>query len=147
MAVPDAAAGPASTGHTGRDLKMPSRPLSVTASLLLILISALIWLTLGILIAVGAHPAIPKEPSVQAALASGSMAAAGVLIGLLILLAKRIRLAYFLVLAAMTASSLAVFFDDVGWTDLVFLFINLVPLFLLVKDRAWYLSAGGSPRL
>ena len=126
---------------------MPSRPVSVTASLLLILISALVWLTLGIIIAVGAHPSIPREPSVQAVLASGSLAAAGVLIGLLILLARRIRFAYFLGLAAMTVSSLAVFFDDVGWTDLIFLFINLVPLFLLLRDHAWYLSGRQSMRL
>jgi hypothetical protein len=119
---------------------MPPRPLSVTVSLVLILLTALIWLTLGIMIALGAHPAIPNQPAVRAVLASGSLAAAGVLIGLLILLAKRVRVAYFWGLAAMTASSLAVFFDDVGWTDLVFVILNLVPLFLLLKGRAWYLQ-------
>ena len=128
---------------------MPPRPLSITVTLVLILISALIWLTLGIMIALGAHPAIPNQPAVRAVLASGSMAAGGVLIGLLILLAKRVRVAYIWGLVAMTASSLAVFFDDVGWTDLVFVILNLVPLCLLVKDRAWFLQTAASrgPRL
>jgi len=128
---------------------MHPRPLSVSVTLDLILISALVWLTLGLMIALGAHPAIPNQPAVRAALASGSMAAGGVLIGLLILLAKRVRVAYFWALAALSASSLAVIFDDVGWTDLVFVILNLVPLFLLVKDRAWFLRTAASrgPRL
>jgi hypothetical protein len=69
----------------------------------------------------------------------GSAAAAGTLLGLAILLAKRIRYAYYLGLAALSINALAIIFDDIGWVDLIVLTINLVPLFLLVKDRAWYL--------
>ncbi len=118
---------------------MTQRPPSVTATLVLVVLSALVWLTLGILIAVGAHPAVPDTAAVRCSLISGSLAAAGTLIALAILLSKRIRHAYYPGLAVLSINALAIIFDDVGWADLIVLMINLVPLFLLVKDRAWYL--------
>ena len=121
---------------------MSKRPPTVTACLLLMLLGALVWLVLGIIIAAGLHPAIPDSPSVKAGMASGSIVAAGTLAGLAILLGRRLGHAYYLSLAALSVSSLAVLFDDVGWVDLIALLINLVPLFLLIRDRAWYLHQG-----
>ena len=121
---------------------MIGRPASVTACLILMLLSAFAWLALGIIVATGLHPAIPASPSVRAGMASGSMAAAGTLAGLAILLARRMGHAYYLSLAALSISALAILFDDVGWIDLFALLLNLVPLFLLIKDRAWYLQPG-----
>ncbi len=54
---------------------MTQRPPSVTAALVLVVLSALVWLTLGILIAVGAHPAVPDTTSVRSGLISGSLVA------------------------------------------------------------------------
>ena len=119
---------------------MSKRPPTVTACLILMLLSALIWLALGVIIAAGVHPALPEAPAVKAGMASGSIAAAGTLVGLVILLARRFGHAYYLSLAALSISSLAILFDDVGWIDLLALIINLVPLILLIKDRAWYLQ-------
>jgi len=106
------------------------------------LLSALTWLSLGILIVAGVHPAVPDSPAVKAGMASGSIAAAGTLAGLVILLARRFGHAYYLSLAALSISALAILFDDVGWVDVIALVINLVPLILLIKDRAWYLQRG-----
>jgi hypothetical protein len=121
--------------------RVPRRPPTVTACLILMFLSALTWLALGIIIAAGLHPAIPESPA-KAGMASGSVAAAGTLAGLAILLARRFGHAYYLSLAALAVSSLAIVFDDVGWVDLIALVLNLVPLFLLIKDRAWYLKSG-----
>jgi hypothetical protein len=121
---------------------MSKRPPTVTACLSLMLLSALTWLALGIMIAAGLHPAIPDSPAVKAGMASGSIAAAGTIAGLVVLLARRFGHAYYLSLAALSISSLAILFDDVGWADLLALIINLVPLFLLIRDRAWYLHRG-----
>jgi hypothetical protein len=118
------------------------RPVTVTTCLILMFLSALTWLSLGIIIAVGLHPAIPQTPAVKAGMTSGSIAAAGTLAGLAILLARRLRHAYYLSLAALSVSALAILFDDVGWVDLIALLLNLVPLFLLIKDRGWYLHSG-----
>jgi hypothetical protein len=116
------------------------RPPTVTACLILMLLGAFTWLALGLIIAAGMHPAIPDSSAVKAGMASGSIAAAGTLAGLAILLARRFTHAYYLSLAALSVSSLVILFDDVGWVDLIALCINIVPLFLLIKDRAWYLQ-------
>jgi hypothetical protein len=120
---------------------MAHRPLSVSATLTSVSATALVWLALGVIIAVGAHPAIPDVPQVRTSMALGSLAAGAVLVFLVVLLWRRVRLAYSLTLAALIASSLAVFFDDVGWADLIVLALSLIPLLLLIKDRAWYLGA------
>jgi hypothetical protein len=119
---------------------VPKRPHTVTACLILMLLGALTWLALGIIIATGIHPAIPDSPAVKAGMASGSIAAAGTLAGLVILLARQFRHAYYLSLAALSLSALVILFDDIGWVDMTALILNLVPLFLLIRDRAWYLQ-------
>jgi hypothetical protein len=73
---------------------VPKRPMAVTLCLGLIVLSAFIWMTLGILITFGLHPAIPDGPAVRAGMVSGSIAAAGTLAALVILLAKRMGHAY-----------------------------------------------------
>jgi len=118
---------------------MVRRPPLVAATLILITISAFVWLTLGVIIAAGAHPAIPDVPLVRTLMAVGSLAAAAVLAVIVILLARRIRIGYWMGVAALTTSSVVIFFDDVGWTDLIFLALCLIPLFLLLRDRTWYL--------
>jgi len=119
---------------------MANRPLSVKATFLLIQINALIWLVFGIIVAANAHPAISVPPVIRAIMAGLSLAGAGILVILFITLGKRKRSAYFVGLGAFAVTTLLTFFDDVGWLDLVFLLINLIPLVLLIKDRKWYLE-------
>ena len=127
------------------EVDVSKRPATVTACLILMFLSAFTWLALGMIIAADLHPAIPDSPAVKAGMASGSIAAAGTLAGLAILLARRMAHAYYLSLAALSVSTLAILFDDVGWVDLIVMGLNLVPLFLLMKDRAWYLHRGAHP--
>ncbi|MFZ2096958.1 MAG: hypothetical protein WAV05_09990 [Anaerolineales bacterium] len=117
------------------------RPISVTVTFLLILVNALIWLVLGILIVTNAHPAIPDQPLVKGIMAVLSLMAAGILLALLLSIRHRNRIAYFLTLAAFIITALLVFFDDVGVSDLIVLLLNLIPVVLLIKDRAWYLQS------
>jgi lysylphosphatidylglycerol synthetase-like protein (DUF2156 family) len=109
--------------------------------LLFILLNALIWLAFGLIIALHAHPALPDNPLIQGGMAFLSFCAAGLLLGLFIFLRKRRRLAWFGSLAFLVLVSILTIFDDFGWTDLVVLVVNLVPILLLLKDRAWYLQA------
>jgi chromate transport protein ChrA len=120
---------------------MTKRPLTVTINLVIILISAFIWLALGIIIAANALPGLPDLPQMKGILAVLSIAVAGILLGLTFFLFKRNRTAYFLTLAFFGVTSILTIFDDVGLADIVFLLINLVPIMLLIKDRAWYLQS------
>jgi len=51
---------------------------------------------------------------------------------------KRNRIAFFLTAGLLLISSLLTIFDDFGLIDLAFLIINMIPLFLLIKDRFWF---------
>jgi lysylphosphatidylglycerol synthetase-like protein (DUF2156 family) len=119
---------------------MTNRPLSVSVASFFILLNALIWLTLGVIIAAKAHPAIPVAPLIKGIMAFPSLATAGLLLGLFIFLGKRSRLAYFLALGLLMATSLLTIFDEFGLVDLVILTINIIPIILLIKDRAWFLQ-------
>jgi lysylphosphatidylglycerol synthetase-like protein (DUF2156 family) len=119
---------------------MTRRPLSVSLNLIFILLNALIWLAFGLIIALHAHPAIPDNSFVQAGMALLSFGAAGILLGLFFFLRKPFRLAWFAALVFLAVTSILTIFDDFGWTDLIVVVINLIPIILLVKDRAWYLQ-------
>jgi hypothetical protein len=118
----------------------PSRPLTVTITQVLIMLNILFWLAFGILVATNRHPGIPDLPGYKNLLAVLAFAAAGVLMVSSIFLPRHSRKAYTLVVAFFVAASIAIFFDQVGWTDLAVLLLNLTALILLLKDRSWYLE-------
>lgn len=120
---------------------MTNRPFSVTVTMIFILLNSLIWLALGVIITANLHPSLPDQPLIKGIMASLSFTTAVILVGLYIFLNKRNRIAYFLALVFLGATSVVSIFDEFGWTDLVVLAINLVPIILLIKDRAWYLKA------
>lgn len=119
---------------------MIKRPTSVTINYAFILLNVFIWFVLGIIIATGAHSAMPDLPAMKSIMAGLSIGIAGVLLVLFILLYKRKRTAFFLTLAFFAVAAVLTVFDQVGISDIVVLVINIIPIILLVKDRAWYLE-------
>jgi hypothetical protein len=119
---------------------MSPRPLTVKINLVIILVNALIWLVLGIIIAIDAHPGLPDMPQMKGILAILSIAIAGILLLLTFFLFKQIRIAFYLTLIFFGISAFLTIFDDVGLADVVFLVICLIPVVLLIKDRVWYLQ-------
>lgn len=119
---------------------MTERPLSVTATMAFILVNALVWLVFGVIMAANAHPALQVSPLIKEIMAIISFATAGLLIGSFIFVSRHNRMAYYIVLALLAATFLANFFDNIGLVDLVVIIINIIPIILLIKDRAWYLQ-------
>jgi lysylphosphatidylglycerol synthetase-like protein (DUF2156 family) len=124
----------------GKDLHMANRPLTVSIALIFTLINSLVWLTFGVTIAANVHPALPIPPLLKGVMAFLSLAAGGILLVVFIFLGKRSRVAYYIALGLFNASTLLTIFDQFGLADLVILCINIVPIILLIKDRAWYLQ-------
>lgn len=120
---------------------MQRRPLAITVTFALILLGAIIWLAFGVLLALNAHLAFPDDPLLRGAMAGLSIAAGCTLVALLIFLARHRRMAFFGMLTALIAASLAIFFDDVGLIDALVLAIFMLPVVLLIRYRAWYLHA------
>jgi hypothetical protein len=121
---------------------MTTRPRTVILNYIFISLNALVWLVLGVVITASLHPALPDIPLLKRIMASMSFAGAGLLLVAFILLLKRKRTGFYLVLGFLLVTALLTFFDQVGWVDLVTLIINIVPIVLLVRDRDWYLSKG-----
>jgi hypothetical protein len=119
---------------------MANRPLSVSVTLIFILLNALVWLAFGAIIAANTHPALPIQPLLKGIMAFLSFSIAGILVGVFIFLLKRNRIAYFIALGLFIATSFLTIFDQFGLSDLLILVINMVPIVLLIKDRAWYLQ-------
>jgi hypothetical protein len=117
---------------------MRIRPFSVTVTSIVIVLNALIWLVLGIIIAVNAHPALPVPRELKAILAVLSILMAGILTGLFVFLLKGNRVAYYLIIAFFFVVSILTIFDDVGVSDIIVLVLNIIPIILLIKDRNWY---------
>ena len=120
---------------------MNKRPLSVVTTLVFVLINALFWLAIGVIVVANLHPGFPDLPLIKEITAFLAFATAGFLLILFVLLCKRNRIAYFLGIGLFIAMSLLILLDDFGWTDLVVLIINVVPLILLITDRSWHLQA------
>ena len=114
--------------------------LSISISIVFIYINSLIWLAFGLILVFDVHPSLPKYPLLIGGMAILSIIIAGILMVLGFFVARRSRIAFFLTTGLLLFTSLLGIFDDFGLSDLAFLFINIIPLILLIKDRAWYLQ-------
>lgn len=113
---------------------------SITFSLAFILICAGIWFVFAIIVASGLHPALPDSVVYQWIMAGLAFLTAFFLLTMYFLLRKKIRVAFFLTIAFLVFLAILTLADDVGWIDLVVLLITLTPVFLLLKDRKWFLT-------
>jgi lysylphosphatidylglycerol synthetase-like protein (DUF2156 family) len=127
-------------GMQRKRFQMTNRPKSVIASTIFTLLNALLWLVLGIIIAVGAHPALRVASEIKWILAGLSIIMGVIILVLFFFLNRRNRSAYFFTLALFIFTAILTIFDDVGLSDLVVLALNIIPVVLLIKDRAWYLK-------
>jgi hypothetical protein len=123
------------------DQAQPRRPATLTISLLFILLDGLVWLVFGIIILIGAHPALPDLPYLRLFYVTASFAIASLLFVLLFFLLRRNRVAFILVLTMQGATILLTIADQVGWSDLIVILLNIVPFVLLIKHRMWFMPA------
>jgi hypothetical protein len=117
-----------------------NRPITVTINLVVILLNELIWLILAITLTANTLPGLANLPTVRWIFALLSIAIAILLLVLTLFLFIHSRNAYFLSLAFFVITSILVIFDDIGLADIIVLIISLIPVVLLIKDRAWYLK-------
>ena len=122
---------------------MAQRPASVTITLLCLWLQAGFWLVVALLVALGSFRAFASMGPLRWILAVLALGTAGFLAGLAILLQRRVRLAWLAGAAGLAALAVLSVTDQIGGMDIFTLLVSLVPLALMVKDRAWY----GAPRL
>jgi hypothetical protein len=120
---------------------MTKPPASVRATFVFMILNVLIWLTFGVITGLGAHPSIPEGAVFRWGMAVLALLTAGALLGLAIFLRRRNRIAHLLTLGLLGAISVLTITDEFGLVDLAVLVVNVVPIVLLIKDRAWYSQA------
>lgn len=101
----------------------------VAAARVLIALNALIWFGFALIVAIGAHPAMPASALVRGVMIVGGLLAGAGLTALALLLGRRRKWIY---LAALSIS------DQVGLVDLVVLAATLAPIVCLLRGRSWY---------
>jgi uncharacterized membrane protein YdcZ (DUF606 family) len=106
---------------------------------LLILLNAIVWLSFGIIIAIGVHPSYIQPTVIRWVMAISALLAAVFLFSLIVLLRKRNHIAYWVTVIVLTAIALATILDQFGLVDLAFVIITILPLVLLLRDRNWHL--------
>ncbi|MFC2064805.1 hypothetical protein ACFLXB_06890 [Chloroflexota bacterium] len=116
------------------------KPVSVVITLFFLLLNILIWVSFAVIVAADLHPALPDLPQINLITAALAFMAGFFLLGMMILLGKRNRWAYFLSLAALLFIILLTINDDFGLVDLVVLIVEIIPFVLLIKDGKWYLG-------
>jgi hypothetical protein len=119
---------------------MRTFPNTVIITLVLLGIVAVIWIIFGITVVANLHPAFPAEPFFRWGIGIIATFAGLLMGGLVYLLRKRKRFAWWLVLTGLFLFALATILDDVGLIDLVIAGFTLIPAVLLIKDRRWYLQ-------
>ena len=117
---------------------MKKTPATVSTALVFLLLNALIWLAFSIIVATGVHPSMPEDDQLRWIMVILAFLTGGVLIILWVFLRRHSKVSYYLALALLSMLSLLTVGDDFGLSDLIYLIIALVPLVLLIKDRAWY---------
>jgi hypothetical protein len=115
-----------------------NRPMSVSIALAFIALNALIWFAFAALLALGAIPGLPDNPSLQWGMAALAFIGSVVLALLSFLLAKRNRIAFYLSISGLAFISVIVFADDIGVVDLVAFALSAFPLVLLILGRSWF---------
>ena len=130
-------------------IRMSRFPATVRAALLLLALDALMWFAFGAAAVSGGIESIAEPPALRWVMAILAWASAAALVALTILLSRRSRVAFCLAVILLAIIAVLSITDQIGWLDLAALAVSVIPLVLLLKDRAWYLrqEAPGKPDL
>jgi hypothetical protein len=110
----------------------------VTIARLLIALNALIWLGFGLIVASGAHPAVPDSAVLRWIMGVGGLLAGAALAVLALLLGRPRRWVYLVSLTALAVLAALSIADQVGLADLAVLAIQLAAIACLLRGRAWF---------
>jgi hypothetical protein len=120
---------------------MNHHPKTVTTALIMIIINAAFWFIFALIVFLGWVSSISFAGIVRWVMAALALGSSVVLAGIAYFIARRNRTAFFFGVAFLALIAILSVTDEFGLLDLFSLLLNLVPLGLLLKDRAWYLQS------
>lgn len=105
-----------------------------------IMLDAFIWLAFGGIVGLGFHPALPEDLQIRWVIAGITLLVSVMLFTGYRMLQKKRAVAFYPLLGLLVLISLLTFMDQFGYSDLFILFMHLIPILLLIKDRSFYLG-------
>ena len=121
---------------------MKGLPRSVVITLILILLNAAFWLVYAAWTAFGSVGSFSGASVGKWIMVALALCASAALAGMVTFLRRQNPMAFYAAAALLGLIAVLSITDEFGLPDLVSLLLSLVPLGLLLKDRAWYLHAG-----
>ena len=116
-------------------------PSSVFPTLILIILNAAFWIGYVLIMAFGGIRSIAGSNGVKWVMTVLALGSSVALAGTATFLLRRNRFAFYFGLVLLATLSILSITDQFGLLDLFSLFLSLIPLGLMVKDRAWYLQS------
>jgi hypothetical protein len=114
-------------------------PKSVFITFSLIIIDAVFWLAYAFIMALGGIRSIAVSSVAKWVMTILALGSSTALLGTTFFLWRRNQFAYYFGLVILVIIAVLSITDEFGLLDLFSLLISLIPLVLMVKDRAWYL--------
>jgi hypothetical protein len=114
------------------------RKISIATKIFLI-INTLIWFALGTIISFDLHPGMPHQPIIKWTMTILSFVAGIILLLLFYLFNKGKIIAYRLTILYLCFSGILLFFDDFGWSDLLFLIFIIITIILLIIGKKQFI--------
>ena len=121
---------------------MKKRPVTITISLVLIALSALVWLVFGLSIVTGLHPTIAFDNLVTQMMAVLSILSAAALGFLAVFLARRSKLAFWVSVPLLTLVAVFSLADELGFSDVASFLVAAAALACLIAGRRWFFEPG-----
>jgi len=126
-----------------KKLKTIKTPVTIKVNLIIILVVGIVWLGYSLYMAIGPDPSFAKLGTLRWIIAGTTFVPGLVCVVLWFLLRKRWKPAWYLAVIALALMTIAGFFDQIGWVDVLVMLGSVVPLVLLIIDRKWYLKTKG----
>jgi hypothetical protein len=116
-------------------------PKSVSTTLIFIILNAAFWLVYAFIMAFGGIRSLAASSVVKWIMTILALGSSVALVGTAFFLGKRNRLAFYFGLVILAIIAILSVTDEFGLLDLFSLLISLIPLGLMLRDRAWYLQS------
>lgn len=117
-----------------------SQNMSASITYILFVVNSIAWFILGLLLLFELSPAFIGNGALNIVMGVLGIISSAAYLALLVLLRKKIKIAYYLSIILLILVSILSITDEFGLFDLGALAINVIPLLLLIKDRHSYLE-------
>jgi uncharacterized membrane protein len=118
--------------------RLSKHPKLVDLTILFLLVNSILWVTFGLYIALGFHPAIPDNEMVKWIMVVLSIVCGILFAGSMFFLLRHNNFAFYFVCVQLCAILVLTITDQIGISDLIVFLFTLATLINLIANRKWF---------